>query len=68
MNEIANNPLENRNKEHYDNLKVAKTSMTSTIDKKELKPLWLNMEGIEHELEKMGRYLMKSTTHCLRNY
>ena len=23
---------------------------------------------IEHELEKMGRYLMKSTAHCLRNY
>ena len=27
--------------------------------------LRLKMEGIEHELEDMGRYLMKSTTHCL---
>ena len=25
MNEIANNPLEKRNKEYYENLKVAKT-------------------------------------------
>ena len=25
MNEIANNRLEKRNKEHYENLKVAKT-------------------------------------------
>ena len=25
LNEIANNPLEKRNKEHYENLKVAKT-------------------------------------------
>ena len=82
MNEIANNPLEKRNEEHYENLKVAKTWMTGTMDKKELKPLWLkqdergriwaalrlNMEGIDHELEKMGWYLMKSTTHYLRNY
>ena len=26
------------------------------------------MDGIEHELENMRGYLMKSTTHCLRNY
>ena len=26
------------------------------------------MEEIEHELDKMRGYLMKSTTHCLRNY
>ena len=49
-----------RNKEHYENLKVAKTWIKSLMDKKELKPLWLkrdergriraalqlNMEGI----------------------
>ena len=47
MNEIANNPLEKRNKEHYENLKVAKTWMTSTMDKKELKPLWLKRDKKE---------------------
>ena len=41
MNESANNPLEKRNEEHYDNLKVAKTWINSLMDKKELKPLWL---------------------------
>ena len=30
--------------------------------------LRLKMEGIEDELVKMRGYLMKSTTHCLRNY
>ena len=33
MNEIANNLLEKRNKEHYDNLKVAKTWIKSLMDK-----------------------------------
>ena len=33
MNEIANNPLEKRNKEHYENLKVAKTRIKSLMDK-----------------------------------
>ena len=33
MNEIANNPLEKRNKEHYENLKVAKTLIKSLMDK-----------------------------------
>ena len=33
MNEIANNPLEKRNKEHYENLKVAKTWIKSLMDK-----------------------------------
>ena len=47
MNEIANNPLEKRNKEHYENLKVAKTRMMSTMDKKELKPLWLKRDKNE---------------------
>ena len=47
MNEIANNPLEKRNKEHYENLKVAKAWMTSTMNKKELKPLWLKWDKIE---------------------
>ena len=26
------------------------------------------MEGIEHDLDNMRGYLMKSTTHCLQNY
>ena len=33
MNEIANNPLEKRNKEHYENLTVAKTRIKSLMDK-----------------------------------
>ena len=33
MNKIANNLLEKRNKEHYENLKVAKTWIKSLIDK-----------------------------------
>ena len=33
MNEIANNPLEKRNKEHYEDLKVAKTRTKSLVDK-----------------------------------
>ena len=33
MNEIANNSLEKRNKEHYKNLKVAKTRIKSLMDK-----------------------------------
>ena len=33
MNEIANNPLEKRNKEHYGDLKVAKTWIKSLMDK-----------------------------------
>ena len=47
MTKIANSPLEKRNKEHYENLKVAKTWMTSTMDKKELKPLWLKRDKNE---------------------
>ena len=47
MNEIANNPLEKRNKEHYEDLKVAKLWMTSTMDKKELEPLWLKRDKNE---------------------
>ena len=67
MNEIANNPLQKRNKEHYENLKVAKTWIKSLMDKIEfetalVKTRWerknsaalrLNMEGLEHELGKM---------------
>ena len=37
MNEIANNPLEKRNKEHYEDLKVAKTWIKSLMDKIEFK-------------------------------
>ena len=37
MNEIANNPLEKRNEEHYGNLKVAKTRIKSLMDKIEFK-------------------------------
>ena len=33
MNEIANNPLEKRDEEHYDNLKVAKAWIKSLMDK-----------------------------------
>ena len=33
MNEIANNPLEKRNEEHYGNLKVAKARIKSLMDK-----------------------------------
>ena len=36
MNEIANNPLEKRNKEHYGNLEIARLRMTSAKDKKEI--------------------------------
>ena len=82
MTKIANSPLEKRNKEHNENLKVAKTWIKSLMDKIEfettpVKTRWerknsgalvLNMDGIEHEHEKMGWYLMKSTTHCLQNY
>ena len=41
MNKVKNTPLEKRNKEHYGNLEIARLRMTSTKDKKELKPLWL---------------------------
>ena len=33
MNEIANKSVEKRNKEHYENLKVAKTRTKSLMDK-----------------------------------
>ena len=33
MNEIANNPLDKRNKEHYENLKIGKTRTKSLMDK-----------------------------------
>ena len=67
MAKIANSPLEKRNKEHYENLKVAKTWIKSLMDKIEfettpVKTRWerknwaalrLKMEGIEYELGKM---------------
>ena len=37
MNEIANNPLEKRSKEHYENLTVAKKRIKSLMDKIEFK-------------------------------
>ena len=37
MNEIANNPLEKRNKEHHEDLKVAKTRTKSLMDNIEFK-------------------------------
>ena len=37
MNKIANYLLEKRNKEHYENLKVAKTRIKSLMDKIEFK-------------------------------
>ena len=43
MNEIANNLLEKRNKEHYDNLKVAKTWIKSLMDKIEFETTPVNM-------------------------
>ena len=47
MNEIANNPLEKRNKEHYKNLKVAKTWIKSLMDKIEFEttPVKTRWEG-----------------------
>ena len=33
MNKVENTPLEKRNKEHYENLKVAKTWIKSLMDK-----------------------------------
>ena len=65
MTKITNSPLDKRNKEHYENLKVAKTWTNSLMDKIEfettpVKTRWegknsavlrLNMEGIEHELK-----------------
>ena len=58
MNEIANNPLEKRNKEHYEDLKVAKTWIKSLMDKIEFEttPVKTRWEGknsgstpVEHE-------------------
>ena len=47
MNEIANNLLEKRNKEHYENLKVAKTWIKSLMDKIEFEttPVKTRWEG-----------------------
>ena len=33
MNKVENSPLEKRNKEHYENLTVAKTRIKSLMDK-----------------------------------
>ena len=44
MNKIANNLLEKRNKEHYEDLKVAKLWMTRTIDKKYMLALRLKRD------------------------
>ena len=59
MTKIANSPLGKRNKEHYENLKVEKTWMTSTMDKKELEPLWLKWDA---RLDKMKRTWRDDTT------
>ena len=56
MNEIANNSLEKRNKEHYEDLKVAKLWMTSTMDKKELKSLWLERDKQGTRKIKIGQH------------
>ena len=47
MAKIANSLLEKRNKEHYENLKVAKTWIKSLMDKIELEPLWLKQDKNE---------------------
>ena len=47
MNELANNPLEKRNEEHYENLKVAKAWIKSLMEKIEFETTpvkWISME------------------------
>ena len=47
MNKIANNPLEKRNEEHYEDMKVAKTWIKSLMDKIEFEttPVKTRWEG-----------------------
>ena len=56
MNKVENTPLEKRNKEHYEDLKVAKLWMTSTMDKKELKSLWLKRDKQGTRKIKIGHH------------
>jgi len=72
MNETTNSPLDKRNKEYSENDKIAnETTPVKTRyrgDKNEIfqTALQLKMEGININL--IGWRLLKSTTHCLRNY
>ena len=72
MNETANSPLDKRNKEYSENDKIAnETTPVKTRyrgDKNEIfrTALQLKMEWININL--IGWCLLKSTTHCLRNY
>ena len=61
MNEIANNPLEKRNEEHYGNLKVAKARIKSLMDKIEFETT--PVKWISTKRTRSSQFKMMSEEH-----
>ena len=56
MNEIANNLLEKRNKEHYENLTVAKTRINSLMDKIEFETTPVKISWTRNKNKEFGQH------------